>query len=277
MQGLPDSEAFFLDGENGGRFCVYHPPVSPQRGAVLYVHPFAEEMNKSRRMASLQARALAAAGFGVLQIDLLGCGDSAGDFVDARWDAWKRDLALAQEWLQRRAPGPCHLWGLRLGALLACDYAQAPVAPLAGLLLWQPVQNGKQFFTQFLRLKVASAMLGDSKGGAASTTASLRAGLAAGALLEVAGYELAPALAAAIDGVDMAAFVPPAVPVYWFEVVPAAERPLPPVAARQIDAWRAAGVRVDSTLTTGPAFWSTQEIEECTALVDASTQALAAA
>jgi len=33
-------------------------------------------MNKSRRMAALQARVFAAMGFGVLQIDLFGCGDS---------------------------------------------------------------------------------------------------------------------------------------------------------------------------------------------------------
>ncbi len=39
---------------------------------VVHVHAFAEEMNKSRRMAAMQSRALAAAGFAVLQIDLLG-------------------------------------------------------------------------------------------------------------------------------------------------------------------------------------------------------------
>ncbi len=53
-------------------------------------------MNKSRRMAALQARAFAAMGFGVLQIDLFGCGDSSGDFSDARWDIWKQDLAIAR-------------------------------------------------------------------------------------------------------------------------------------------------------------------------------------
>ena len=58
-------EAFFLasdfpgtDALDGGqRFCIYHPPAlvsvnEPVRGLVLYVHPFAEEMNKSRRMAA---------------------------------------------------------------------------------------------------------------------------------------------------------------------------------------------------------------------------------
>jgi len=42
-------------------------------------------MNKSRRMVALQARALAGRGFAVLQMDALGCGDSAGDMQDATW------------------------------------------------------------------------------------------------------------------------------------------------------------------------------------------------
>jgi alpha/beta superfamily hydrolase len=40
-------------------------------------------MNKARRMAALQARALAALGYGVLLLDLHGCGDSSGDFGDS--------------------------------------------------------------------------------------------------------------------------------------------------------------------------------------------------
>lgn len=277
MQTSGVTEAFFLEARDGQRFCLYYPAAGAARGAVLYIHPFAEEMNKSRRMAALQARALAASGYAVLQIDLLGCGDSAGDFADARWDSWKQDLALAQQWLSERVPGPLYLWGLRLGALLACDYAQT--ATVAGLLLWQPVQNGKQFMTQFLRLKVASAMIVETKdsqsAGAGPSTNSLRAQLAAGEALEVAGYTLAPALVAAIDGADLAALTPPKAPVHWFEVVPAPDRPLPPVAARQVQAWRTAGVTLNERLVAGQAFWTTQEIMECAELLQATTEALA--
>ena len=74
---------FFFDADPGTRFSLYHAPNPqvPARGAILYVHPFAEEMNNSRRMAALQARAFSALGFAVLQIDLFGCGDSCGDFM----------------------------------------------------------------------------------------------------------------------------------------------------------------------------------------------------
>src|SRR5438045_2789030 len=112
-------EAFFLQGEAGERFCVFYAARGAPLGSVIYLHPFAEEMNKSRRMAALQARAFAARGYAVLQIDLLGCGDSSGGFDDARWSRWKHDVRNAQRWLSDHAEGPMHLWGLRLGALLA--------------------------------------------------------------------------------------------------------------------------------------------------------------
>ena len=52
-----NTEAFFLPSPEhpaGQRFCIYHPPQGATvRALVVYVHPFAEEMNKSRRMAAL--------------------------------------------------------------------------------------------------------------------------------------------------------------------------------------------------------------------------------
>ena len=110
------AEPFFLESAPGRRFCLFHPPAGACRGAVLYVHPFAEEMNKSRRMAALQARALAAAGYGVLQIDLHGCGDSDGGFGEARWEQWHADLAAARAWLddthRALASASARVWAL---------------------------------------------------------------------------------------------------------------------------------------------------------------------
>ena len=70
-------QPFSLDVSGRSRFCLYHPPRrvdAVARGAIVYIHPFAEEMNFSRRMVALQARMLAAQGYAVLQIDLSGCG-----------------------------------------------------------------------------------------------------------------------------------------------------------------------------------------------------------
>jgi len=281
IAAAPPAQPVFLGGGAAARFCLYHPPVlsyslvgSPA-GAWLYIHPFAEEMNKSRRMAALQARALARQGHAVLQMDLYGCGDSAGDFADARWDIWLDDIDRALAWLERQSGRAAGLWGLRLGALLALDVAQA--RPLPGLLLWQPVTNGSQFLTQFLRLKVASEMLaegsGSSKGGSGGT-AALRQTLAAGQPLEIAGYTLDAALALAIDARAAEKFTPPACPVHWFEIAAESSRPLSPAAARVAAALAAGGTGVTTHVVAGPQFWATQEIEECPALLDATMQSL---
>ena len=151
------AEPFFLKTDYGERFCLFYPPRSSDErsGAFIYIHPFGDEMNKSRRMAAMQARAFAAMGFSVLQIDLFGCGDSSGEFRDARWDIWKHDLSVAKRWIENRASSPASLWGLRLGALLALDFAKSSGDSFDQIILWQPVINGELFLNQFLRLQMA--------------------------------------------------------------------------------------------------------------------------
>ena len=271
-----DVEPFFLDADPGQRFCLFHPPAPGAcRGAVLYVHPFGDEMNKSRRVAALQARALAAAGFGVLQIDLFGCGDSSGDFGQASWEQWKRDLAAAHQWLANRLGRPVTLLGLRLGALLALDYAAGCTPAPARLLLWQPVQSGAAYLKQFLRLLLANDMLTDDKGSSEKNAgADLRARLLGGEMLEIAGYELAAELAAAIDALDAAQLAPARCPVDWFTVVASPGRPDSVAVTRQASRWREQGVELQMHQVVGPSFWATQEIEEAPALVAATTAAL---
>jgi exosortase A-associated hydrolase 2 len=262
------AEAFFLPTPHGQRYCLFHAPQGACRGALVYVHPFAEEMNKSRRMAATQARALAAIGYGVLQIDLAGCGDSDGDFGDARWDLWKHDVGAASAWLQQRLDRPVGLWGLRLGALLALDYARG--APVSQLLLWQPVLQGAAFMTQFLRLRVAGDMFDASEAGGGGTK-ELRAQLQAGEALEIAGYLLAPELAASIDALD-AAQLAPACPTHWIEMVASPERAVPPAASRTASAWSTPPHM--HSVVCAP-FWTTQEVTESPQLVAATCALLA--
>jgi exosortase A-associated hydrolase 2 len=264
---------FFLQAEPGERFCMYYPPPAgiKLRGAMLYVHPFAEEMNKSRRMAALQARAFAASGYAVLHIDLFGCGDSSGDFSDARWHIWLRDLELACAWLEQRNAGPLALWGLRLGALLAVDLAQRSPALAERLILWHPVFQGKTYLDQFLRLHLATKMLAKSAAQAGEAApASLREQLAAGACVEVGGYGIAPELAAAIDRQDMDATAPPC-PVSWYEMQSPSEEGISRGASTLAKAWQAGGVGFSMTQLAGKAFWTSAEIVECRALLAATT------
>ncbi|WP_313951000.1 hydrolase 2, exosortase A system-associated [Accumulibacter sp.] len=260
-------EAFFLPSATGQRFALLHAPApsAKPRGAVVYVHPFAEELNKSRRMAALQARAMAAAGYTVLQIDLLGCGDSAGDFGDATWEAWLADVKLACDWLRQRTTGSLWLWGQRTGCLLANEAAQRMETPVK-LLFWQPVVLGKQFLQQFLRLKIAAEMLGgDSKG----VMERLRSQLRQGESVEIAGYLLSPALAA---GLEQAELLLPhrSGRVEWIEISGKPDASLSPLAVARLTQWQAAGQTARGTAVSGPAFWQTSEISECPALIETS-------
>ena len=272
-QAEPSAEPFFLKTGTGQRFCLFHPPSGVCRGAVLYVPPFAEEMNRSRRIAALQARQLSLLGYGVLQLDLYGCGDSSGDFGDARWDIWKEDLAAGAHWLTQRLDQPLTLWGLRLGALLALDYARTASHAISAMVLWQPVLAGPAYLTQFLRLRTVGALLSDATS-EHTGTAALRAALQAGNMLEISGYDLAPALAAAIDALaPLENFTPPC-PVHWFEALGSPDQSISPGAARASAAWRAREVDLTLHAVHCPPFWTTPEITVCSAWLAATSAAL---
>ena len=281
MPTAPATEAFFMpmdDGRDGQRFCLFYPAQdSNTQGAVVYVHPFTEEMNKSRRMAALQSRALAEAGYAVLQIDLLGCGDSSGDFGDATWQAWVNDVVRACHWIRQRSAAPLWLWGLRAGCLLAAEAARQLQTP-CNFLFWAPTPSGKTQLQQFLRLKAAADMLG---GNAKGVTEGLRQQLAAGDTVEIAGYALCPGLA---NGMEQSALAPPAAHqpslappgrLEWLEISTREDASLNPVAQKTFTQWAQNGFAARSHIVNGPSFWQTTEIEDAPALLAATLAALA--
>ena len=223
-------------------------------------------MNKCRRIAALQARAFAQKGWHVLQIDLFGCGDSAGDFGEAGWDDWLDDVVSGFRWLQQRVDGPIWVWGLRSGALLAAQAAPMLGIP-ARMLLWQPTLSGSQHLQQFLRLSVAGSALA----GAAdrSSVQDLVERLASGCLVEVAGYTLSPAMAAGLRQAELV-MPPEQSVVVWAEVSNRDAPTLLPASDACVKSWRAAGRRVETICVQGLPFWQTQEIVECPALLAAT-------
>jgi exosortase A-associated hydrolase 2 len=271
----PPAESFFLKTDFGDRFCLYHAPHPNKecRGVFIYVHPFGDEMNKSRRMVALQARAFAAMGFGVLQMDLFGCGDSNGEFGNARWDIWKQDLEIARSWLENRATAPVSLWGLRLGALLAMDFVRSSTNIIDKIILWQPVISGELFLTQFLRMRLANEMFADGPEKTTGTQA-MRSSLAVGERLVVAGYELTSELTVAIDSLRAIKLLVPKVPVHWFEIVSKSGRTMPPAGAKVVRAWEKEGSNPQVHLVPCVPFWATQEITECPELISATTKVL---
>lgn len=281
MQALFLNLGGLVSPNGGARFAMLHRPTGAPRGLVVYAHAFSEEMNKSRRMVALQARALALAGHAVLIPDLLGCGDSAGDFGDAGWADWIDELVSACQWLRQACrdwqPGtqaetpPLTLWGLRGGALLAAA-AAAQLGDVPTLLLWQPAATGKPLLQQFLRLHSVAALTGD---GERSNTGTLKALLAAGETVEVAGYRLSPTLA---HGLEQARLSPAAGvrQLHWLELSSREDATLSPASTGCLAAWQQAGTQVHTKVLRGPAFWQTLEIEDAPALVDATLAAMTA-
>lgn len=253
-------ETFFLKGPEGPLFSVYHPAIGqrPTPLGLIYVPPFAEEMNRARRMAALQARRLAELGVGVLLLDPFGTGDSAGEFGDARWETWREDVKAAMAWLATRTDGNVGLWGLRLGALLAANVAAQDPGRISRQLLWQPVLSGDRYLTQFLRLRIAASM---DKSTDRESTEDLRARLSEGESIEVAGYELAPALANALTSLRLQSFMerPDVVPSSWLEVSSGEPAALTPASQQLIDKLTRQGRPLVAQAVVGEPFWTIQE------------------
>lgn len=265
------AEPFFLKVESGERFCLfYRPNLANPLGVFVFIHPFAEEMNKSRRMIAQQSKAFSKNGFAVLQIDLCGCGDSSGEFNEAGWEVWKQDIFHAINWVKHQTAAPINLWGLRLGGLLALDLASEAEESFQHIVLWNPVISGNTFLTQFLRLKVASQLMIKS-GEEGAGTRVLRNKIIAGETLEIAGYEFSSVLAMAIDKLKISDFKVFDTKIHWLEVVPEAGRVLSPSAMAIVNSWREHNIDLDLQYVTGQAFWATQEIAECPELIEATT------
>jgi exosortase A-associated hydrolase 1/exosortase A-associated hydrolase 2 len=257
----------FVEADPGYRLRLISAPADrTSRGTVVFVHGFAEELNKSRRMVGRMARMLAADGWCVVQRDLDGCGDSSGDFGQASWNAWVDDVA--REVALAPAARPLWLWCMRAGALLAPR--AIAVRPDAHLLLWQPVLSGAQHLQQFLRLQSGARITGSDVAGGPSPLETLRSGrpVAAG------GYVLSPALA---SGLESARFVVPdghRGRIVWLEVSAEEAPALSPIGQREITGLRGRGLTVDARAVAGPPFWQTQEIEDCDPLLAATRSAL---
>lgn len=275
-RGPAVAEPFFMAGRAGRLFALHNPPSSatPTGEAVLFVPPFAEEMNKARRMYALMARRLSALGYGSLHVDLYGTGDSQGDFGDARWDVWLNDLRDGAEWLRAHGYRAVHVIALRLGALLALDLVQQTSFGLGRLMLWQPVTRGDAFLKQFLRLRLVASMMDSAR--EKESTDTLRRALRAGEAVEVAGYLLAPEMAAAIESWSFAAVnCPRTVAVHWYEISSNASRPLSPATVRSVEALEGAGLRVEAHVVKGEPFWSTIEVAVVPDLLDATSAVFA--
>lgn len=266
---------FWLHGSRGLLLAIYYPPVAAPHplGNVLLAPPFAEEMNRCRAMVSMQARAFSRLGIGTLLLDPYGTGDSAGDFADSSWELWCNDLKRGIEWLRRSANGCRTLWGIRLGAIAASELAVQD-SGIDRLLFWQPVVQGKSYFTQFLRIRIAAEM---ERRDGIKTTEELRKRSAAGETIEVSGYPISPDLARRLDEVRLPdASDMLSLKLAWFEVLSAEDINVSPANLKVIEGYRSGAVDMACERSIGPPFWQVHERAVAPDLIDATARVVSA-
>jgi exosortase A-associated hydrolase 2 len=240
---------------------------------IVFVPPFGEEMNKARRMIARQAQAFAEIGYRVLVPDLLGTGDSEGEFVEATWSAWKQDIHAVLTAFEVQSDCRCWLWGLRLGVALALDAITATDIRPFGVLAWAPVIRGNVFFNQLLRMRVMASKLSDSV--VKETASDLRALLERDGQIEIGGYAISARLAREIESVDLVRNATGAgLPLYWYEMTARPDSPEPPAIKSCIEELNRSDLCPLADRIVGPEFWSTVEISTSDSLIEASLDAV---
>ncbi|PCI70463.1 MAG: hydrolase 2, exosortase A system-associated [Piscirickettsiaceae bacterium] len=262
-------QPYFLETAKGRLFVQSYVPDTPNGQVVIFVPPFAEEMNKSRRMMALLGHSLASKGVQMDVLDLFGTGDSEGEFEDADWSIWLDNLQQLITQLKEQNIQRIHLIGLRMGCLLIQDFLQLHPLDIEKVIFWKPVLSGKQMINQFLRLRIASSMMDGDK----ETAQSLRAVLFKEGVVEVAGYGLSKALVLALDEKAMSTDeFDSAVEWHWFEVLASENQPLPLAATKVLQSLMDRNITVCQQTIIGENFWANQEIAELPELISATSQ-----
>lgn len=265
--------AQFLEFQSRRLFCTRSGPhEGAARLRVLVLPPFADELNKCRRVLAMTVRALAAQGCDVLWPDLFGTGDSAGEFADARWQDWRADAAALAAWHATQLPDtPFAILAVRSGCLLLGNAADGDLrARGARVVLWQPVLHGGRFLQQFLRVRVMAARLAGGKDSVEDLETALRTGEA----VECAGYtistELGVGLIAATLGAEQLRDASVRALEFKSEAGGSVTRPLEQLCAQL----RSDGGDAEVRCVQAESFWASQEISAPPAVVEATVQAM---
>lgn len=265
--------ATYIPSADRQLFTLLSLPRGEAKGIVVHVPPFAEEMNKSRRMLTLTTEALVEAGWMVVLFDLTGCGDSSGGLEDVSWEMWIEDLDNVIEWCAAAYPElELNLWCLRGGALIASDWLARNRRPCNAVLLWQPVLSGKLQLTQFLRLKAANSML--SEADARSAVAEIRKRLDQGQSVDIAGYCISTKFAKGMAGANLSVDGSGPRKLGVVEIGGGANGAFSPAIEAAIAKWESNGCRVLCEKVVGPAFWGTPYIRTVPELVHVSRRFL---
>tara|TARA_E500000305_G_scaffold21563_1_gene16422 strand:+ start:6559 stop:7383 length:825 start_codon:yes stop_codon:yes gene_type:complete len=264
-------QAGFTEGEKPAFFVRFSPADAVPRAHVIYLPPFTEEMNRCRAIAAGQARQFARQGMSCTLLDFHGTGESPGETTDATLPIWYNNISEIYDSLVNEAHVPVHLWGCRLGALIAANYLTNRAITCDALLMWQPIAAGKPYATQVYRQRLAALI---ERGGAAETTTTIRERLANDEVVEIGGYSLGGPLMLAIDELDMASISrAPAKRVFWLEHSSDGDLLPNPRSAKAISHLSNLGAETKHIAFTGAPIWQLHERATCDSLLE-QTEAL---
>jgi len=256
----------FLQGGSGHIFIqVYAPRRVVSRAVVIMIPPLLEEMNKSRRMFSLQAQRFAENGYVVVIPDLFGLGDSEGELSDATFGKWRADLSCLVAWIADEfAPEHVHLLALRSGALILelLDYRKLAIKSLT---LWAPVTRGSRLVRDLFRQALIVAR---NRGDAQISSAALREKMERAGGIEVSGYRFSGELLGQFESAVLPEQPPSGIDIDWFDIRTTIDGEAPAVPSGLIGRWTVGNRRVRYHLCQGPPFWHTAEISISQRLID---------
>lgn len=116
---------------------------------ILLIGPLGCEWERSQRSLSLLAARLAGKGSSVLQLDVSGSGDSAGELGDYGPSDWEADAALGlEEVLRRTGAQRAAVCGFRLGCRIALALGHHPA--VSSLILREPVLSGAHQLSEWM-------------------------------------------------------------------------------------------------------------------------------
>ncbi|MEO5822089.1 MAG: alpha/beta fold hydrolase [Vicinamibacteraceae bacterium] len=194
---------FFFPNGSYNLFGVFHEPPAPaSKSAFVFCHPWGEEKLWAHRVFVSFARALAADGHPVLRFDLMGNGDSDGEFSDSTLQTALSDVRCAVREVRRRTgQSTVSLMGLRLGASIAAMIADE-TPDVAHLILWAPIVDGGRYMQELLRINLTTQMASYKE--IRQDRAALVAQMQQGQTVNIDGYELAHPQFAEVSGIKLA-------------------------------------------------------------------------
>lgn len=250
----------FINGLRGSLAVSKWSPSAASDQLIVCIQPFAEELNRCRRVFAQTAQRLANNGFHVWMPDFYGTGDSDGDFADIDFELWLKDLSsiLISSNFHNISFISCRFGVQLLSAFLKENYN----FNVERIVLWQPQWDIALFWKQQWRLSVLSGINNESK----TSIPALRQ-LELSGFVDIQGYQIpfgfnqyTSALNENLSGFSRC-------PILWIECQ-ASELLSQSVSARLNVLQHLSCHNVDFVTLPVSAFWLTQEPLEIEPLVD---------